>query len=254
MSDLSGLPTGAKTLKSGDPQCTLEQNMSGLSLGGSSRPEQPGSPLVQKATGVSSSNNKRDRRDLLYLFKNMDEVIRSKILLSTKKYIPRSTRDLITRILLFYHRHHQGTNIYDHVENELLDVLAESTKRALDKEIRNKMHDCISRVCTQFASEIAEFRLENDDERFDIMTDAANITPKYWFQLCEMGVINCRALLHSRKFILVGVKDAETFFSEVKRRWQFEEPANYFSYAGGASIPAGKIESATHVMHGRKLT
>jgi hypothetical protein len=252
MSDLSGLPTAdAKTFEKSDrdPQCTLEQNMlSGLSLGGSSsssssRPEQNmsgGSPLVQKATGVSSSSRRRRyRRGLLYLVKNMDEVNQSKTLLTTSKYIPRSTRVIIRRILSFYRRYHQRTDISDDEEYEVLDALAESTK--FDKEIRNKMHDCISRVCTQFASEIAEFRLENDNERFDIMTDEENITPKYWVELHEMGVINCHALLHSRKLMLVGQKDAETFFSEVKQRWKFEEPATYFCYAGGASIPEAII-------------
>jgi hypothetical protein len=209
--------TDEKTLDGGEPH-VLAQTLSGLSLEGS-----------------------RDRHDLLRLVKNMDELVRLKsVLLSTKKYISRNSRDLISHVMLFCRRHCFGSMAdISKVEDEL-EALGGSTKRALDENIRKSLHDRISCVCNQFALDFVNFCPENDDERFDVMTDSENIIPKYWFQLCEMGIVNCHVLLHSRKFVLIGMTDAEAFFSEVKSRWKFEHPEIYFVYTGGATMPQGK--------------
>lgn len=224
MSDLTG---DEKNSDGGEPH-VLAEALSGLSLEG---------------------RHIRDRRDLLWLVKNMDELDRLiSVLLSTKKYISRDSRDLISRVLLFYRRHCPMDDI-SKVEGEL-EALRGSTKIVLDKNIRKSLHERISCVCNQFSVDIDAFCPENDNERFDFMTDSENIIPKYWFELCEMGIVNCHVRLHSKKYFLTGMTDAETFFSAVKFRWKFEHPEIYFVYTGGASMPEGKAEAATHVMAG----
>jgi hypothetical protein len=207
--------------------------------------------ILRSVSGLSLSPDK-ERRDMLRLVKKKDELLElAQFLLTTKKYISRHNRSLMAHLLLFYRRRCSGNDVSG-IEAEL-EVLSSSTKEPIDISTRKKISDCIIRVYCEFSSALDDFRPENDNERFDSMTDCEKIVPKYWREFCELGIVLCHVLPHSRKFELTGMKPADEFFAEVTSRWGFQNPRTYFIYTGNASMPQGKVESTIHVMAGSSL-
>jgi hypothetical protein len=212
-----------------------------------------GSPIGALAEMFSNltvaASQASERADILRLARKKDDLARLvNLLKSTRRYISRSDRNLMVRALLFYQRRHSVD-----VSTAVRSLLA-STKYPIPKEIRDCISLLISKLLTDYTSELCGVRPENDEERFDAMIEDNNLASGVWRDMQAMGIVLCHVMPTTRKMDLLGTKRRDEFFSEFDSRWGFENSSKYIIYTGEASVPVGKTDSAdAHVIAGSTL-